>query len=251
MQKNKGFTLPELLTTVAITGVVASLLLPVVTKVKQRARDVQCLTQQRNLYIGLEDAFNDSIPDFTMRENTPEQSYELTRIFVQHYLHPLIKDSEFGELGVYTSQPLTCPYSTGKGRGKARAPFRSVSMKEFPSAWITPQFKGVEYFTYNYGFDVEHLRLDREDANQQFAVYDLPNYGLKEETTVGDWFSEVADERKTKKYASQSISFDSSLLHPHKGRGMYVTLGTGAQRWVSERELNVTNVTPQLEESEK
>lgn len=240
--RNRGFTLTELLTTVATIGVVASLLLPALNKARLRARDASCLTQQRNLFIGLESAFNEAIPDFTIKEDGSQNEInnELGRILVQDYIHPLVKDHEFNGLGVYVSRPLTCPYSSGNRKGKARAPFRVVPMKEFPEEWQTPRFSGVRYFTYNYRFDVEHLRLDK-DGNQEFAVMDMPNYSLKEKTTVGDWFSGVADDNSTEDYASQSISFDSSLLHPHKGKGLYATFGSGAQRWVSEKEMNVTS----------
>ena len=248
--RKKGFTLTELLVTTVTIGILAGMLMPAINKARYRAKDASCLTQQRNLYIALEDTFNEAIPDFTIRQESLEQGNELSRIFVQHYLHPMEKDSEFGELSVYTSRPLTCPYSSSRGKGKTRAPFIPVFMNEFHAEWRTSKFASVKYFTYNYKFDVEHLRLDREkDINQGIAVMDLPNYGFREKTSVGDWFSGIADDKLTENYASQSLSFDSSLLHPNKGRGRYATFGNGSQCWVSEEESSVATTEPV--ESEK
>lgn len=46
---SKGFTLVELLTTIAIVGVLAAILLPVIANVKQSARNTKCVANLRQL----------------------------------------------------------------------------------------------------------------------------------------------------------------------------------------------------------
>lgn len=236
----RGFTLTELLVTITTIGVLAGILMPALNKARLYAKDMECLNQQRNNFVALHNVVNEVVQDFTIKKN--ENFDNIEKFFIRDYVQPLIKDYEFKELGVYISKPLTCPYSSDNK--KARVPFRVISIKEFPEERNNAVFNGINYITYNYGLEIEHLNLSR-NGNNEFAIVDLLNLDLKEKTTVGRWFSGVSSD-SIEKYANQSISFDSSSLHRHKGKGLYATFGSGAQRWVSDKELNVTEVTPRL-----
>jgi prepilin-type N-terminal cleavage/methylation domain-containing protein len=51
--RSRGFTLIELLVVIAIIAILAALLLPVLSKAKQRARRSQCLMNERQLALSL------------------------------------------------------------------------------------------------------------------------------------------------------------------------------------------------------
>src|SRR5690625_3224655 len=51
--RNKGFTLIELLTVIAIIGILASILIPVVGKVRESAKTAACTSNLRQLGLGI------------------------------------------------------------------------------------------------------------------------------------------------------------------------------------------------------
>ena len=55
-----GFTLVELLTVIAIIGVLAAIVIPVVGKVRQSARSAECLSNLRQVYVGYMTYVNDN-----------------------------------------------------------------------------------------------------------------------------------------------------------------------------------------------
>ncbi len=227
-KKNVGFTLTELLTTVATIGVLAGVLLPAVTKAKHRAKDVQCLSNQRNIRINSENLYTDQRTDWNAREMTSEEQIEFNQQLVTQYMSPHIPDKIFGDVGVYSSKSFSCPYALGHGEERPdfyriSSPFKednSIPTNKFP--------KGMKYLTYSYYIDSQ-FNFVLPDANSQWiAVMDLGNsttpYTLKGETL----FPGIT------RGGDKVITLNNRFLHPlKKNQGYYATFRDGSQKWIS------------------
>lgn len=216
--KNKGFTLTELLTTTAVISVLASLMLPAISKVKHKVRDVQCLNNQRNMQINLRSAYSDINPSYESRMSV-EDSIESRDNFFRHYIGAISPDPYLGHFGVSYARTLTCPYAFGDG--KKRAFFNRIPTFDEPvSSTVGPAKKYITK-TYRYQWDeVDPFTLgDQINSPKEIVLslsHMLENPGFEEKTV---------------------ITFTDSVLHPHKGIGSYLTRSSGEQRWFKRKEL--------------
>src|SRR5579872_7119000 len=69
MNRNKGFTLIELLVVIAIIAILAAILFPVFAKVREKARQTSCLSNEKQLGLGILQYTQDNDESFMPSDN--------------------------------------------------------------------------------------------------------------------------------------------------------------------------------------
>jgi prepilin-type N-terminal cleavage/methylation domain-containing protein len=129
----KAFTLVELLVVIAIISILASMLLPALSKGKERARETQCLGNLRQIYLGAKMYWDDHGGRVQPVRGGVEP---LPGCWTTNYQHAEHRNL-FGYLG--KSQVFRCPVDSGK---------ISVHCHVHPTATLLPTCWSTRGFSY-------------------------------------------------------------------------------------------------------
>src|SRR6187402_1482213 len=112
----KGFTLIELLVVIAIIAILAAILFPVFAKVREKARQTSCLSNQKQIGLGIMQYNQDNDEDYPLlRVNDPVATYGgngfETDFWWSQAIYPYVKSER---VYVCPSNPDTGPVCPNK-----------------------------------------------------------------------------------------------------------------------------------------
>jgi len=166
MNRKKAFTLMELLTVIAIIGILAALLLPVLSRAKQKAWSTACLNNIKQLQTAwtlYADDFGGNLPHNSCGDGAGEMvdnpgwvagnmwlDSDLGKDLTESTNTDLLVGSQydpFGSIGGYVKNPAVyrCPIDTSTVTlgGQVLPRVRSYSMNNYMGA---PELPGFRYF---------------------------------------------------------------------------------------------------------
>jgi len=158
MQRNKGFTLIELLVVIAIIAILAAILFPVFARAREKARQTNCLNNQKQNGLGLLMYAQDY--DETFFNYRIDSSAGATYWYV--LIQPYVKNTQI----------QLCPSASGSRGYPCDYGFNHVYLGYLAMAKIT---EPAETFAFGETFGMMYLgRPGNDDAN---TVYDRHNEG--------------------------------------------------------------------------
>lgn len=109
--RNEKFTLIELLMVIAVIAILAALLLPALSKVKQSALSAQCISNEKQIFLGISMYANDYNEHLPLRQNFGDSNYAW-------FMH--LSKVRGKQLGYYTDVKIfLCPAQDPSTHGAA------------------------------------------------------------------------------------------------------------------------------------
>lgn len=202
-----GFTLVELLTVIAIIGILAAILIPTVGKIRENARQVQCISRIRECGTALQIYSAESKDTFLPVENTWDKRWHI--LLVPYLNAPLAEAFKTGQINsdqLINSGFFKCPtmdrLATGNAGAFAYNRELEVSASKgatriselttpstFPVLVTSGENGGPRLFASNYG-NLGPTKLAQQHGYSGGPTNDFgpnPNFGNKAVFLFGDW----------------------------------------------------------------
>ncbi len=216
--KNNAFTLTELLVTIGVIGVLAAITLPALSNAKAKAKYIQCVNNQRQVY----QIMNMTVSDYCQSGNinslynadgsyTAEGNELLNSMSKSLCINPT-PDPYINNC--IRPALLTCP--TAKLGNPASYFVFQINPPQGTTAWVA----STTIISLG-GFDANAPQTS-DPLSTHLAIFDSPPAGLSWSSypwTTGNIFG-------------QPITFDTSSLHKDRGPGVVVTYPNGSISWV-------------------
>ncbi len=171
----KAFTLIELLTVIAIIGILAAILIPVVGAVRESARSAQCISNLRQIGLGMSNAASDNqgrVVDLPRNPNSGDGNWPWNPIVaLMVALEPYMEESvSTGQHSNQTAEHAVnvwrCPTLDSQSASFIQWPY-------YPSGWLWS------------GSDSQHLALGRSLDNIPVPTTRFPMVADRGATNIG------------------------------------------------------------------
>lgn len=164
MNYRKAFTLIELLVVIAIIAILAAILFPVFAQAKEAAKKTQCLSNQKNLSLGIIMYTNDADDNFPngqsgTRTDYPCDSFSGVQVDWSGAVYPYIKNGTGGAAAVsnpnilqYNGGVFNCPTHPNQPQTNQMGVHNSIFPDNVNASWNCTNGKFAPKATYTTTF---------------------------------------------------------------------------------------------------